>query len=112
MMVDLFRIAEQALINVERHASAQQVTVRLAFGNDRIDLVIQDDGVGFDPAAVGPDRNTRAGSDDRGDAKGAQSSRRRGQDLVFAEEVTQNGPSGRSKTTPAFAFRTGHRTGG
>ena len=40
---------------VERHAAAQQVTVRLAFGNDRIDLLVRDDGVGFDPAAVDPD---------------------------------------------------------
>lgn len=48
----LFRIAEEALSNVERHASARQVTVRLARGVDRIDLVIHDDGVGFDPATV------------------------------------------------------------
>jgi len=48
----LFRIAEEALTNVERHAAARQVTVRLAFGADRIDLVIQDDGAGFDPAGV------------------------------------------------------------
>jgi signal transduction histidine kinase len=48
----LFRIAEEALNNVERHSSAQRVTVRLARGTDRIDLVIRDDGVGFDPAAV------------------------------------------------------------
>jgi signal transduction histidine kinase len=48
----LFRIAEEALSNVERHASARQVTVRLARGVDRIDLVIHDDGVGFDPTTV------------------------------------------------------------
>ena len=44
----LFRIADEAQANVERHTAAQQVAVRLAFGNDRIDLVIRDDGVGFD----------------------------------------------------------------
>jgi signal transduction histidine kinase len=51
----LFRIADEAVTNVERHASAQTVDVRLACGSDRIDLVIRDDGIGFDPADAGPD---------------------------------------------------------
>ena len=67
----LFRIAEEALINVERHAAAQQVAVRLAFGNDRIDLVIQDDGIGFDPAAVDPDRYGLTGIRERAAMIGA-----------------------------------------
>jgi signal transduction histidine kinase len=50
----MFRIAEEALSNVERHAVARRVDVRLASGSDRIDLVIQDDGVGFDQASVNP----------------------------------------------------------
>jgi signal transduction histidine kinase len=61
----LFRIAEEALSNVERHASAQQVTVRLARGVDRIDLVIWDDGVGFDPAAVERDHYGLTGMRER-----------------------------------------------
>jgi signal transduction histidine kinase len=68
----LFRIAEEALTNVERHAAAQQVTVRLAFGNDRIDLVIRDDGVGFDPAAVDPDRYGLTGIQERAAMIGAK----------------------------------------
>ena len=67
----LFRIADEALTNVERHAAAQQVTVRLAFGNDRIDLVIRDDGVGFDPAAVDPDRYGLTGIQERAAMIGA-----------------------------------------
>ena len=51
----LYRIVEEALTNVERHASAQHVRVRLTFGADRINLAIWDDGVGFDRAAVSPD---------------------------------------------------------
>jgi signal transduction histidine kinase len=47
-----FRIAEEALSNVERHANAQQVTLRLTTGADRVDLVVQDDGIGFDPDSV------------------------------------------------------------
>jgi len=67
----LFRIADEALTNVERHAAAQQVTVRLAFGNDRIDLVIRDDGVGFDPAAVDPDHYGLTGIQERAAMIGA-----------------------------------------
>ena len=67
----LFRIAEEALTNVERHAAAQQVTVRLAFGSDRIDLVVRDDGVGFDPAAVDPDHYGLTGTRERAAMIGA-----------------------------------------
>jgi signal transduction histidine kinase len=61
----LYRIAEETLSNVERHASAQQVTVRLARGVDRIDLVIRDDGVGFDPASVDLDHYGLTGMRER-----------------------------------------------
>jgi signal transduction histidine kinase len=61
----LYRIAEEALTNVERHASAQHVTLRLACGADRVDLVIQDDGLGFDPAAVDLDRYGLTGMNER-----------------------------------------------
>jgi signal transduction histidine kinase len=67
----LSRIAEEALSNVERHASAQQVTVRLAFGSDRVDLVVSDDGVGFDAASVGSDRYGLTGMRERAAMIGA-----------------------------------------
>ena len=67
----LFRIADEALTNVERQAAAQQVAVRLAFGNDRIDLVIQDDGVGFDPDAVDPGHYGLTGIQERAAMIGA-----------------------------------------
>jgi signal transduction histidine kinase len=67
----LYRIAEEALANVERHASARQVAVRLACGADRIDLVIRDDGTGFDPAAVGADHYGLAGMQERASLVGA-----------------------------------------
>ncbi len=67
----LFRIAEEAMANVERHAAARQVTVRLAFGINRIDLVIRDDGTGFDPAAVDRDRYGLTGMQERAAMIGA-----------------------------------------
>jgi signal transduction histidine kinase len=61
----LFRIAEEGLTNIERHAAAQQVSLRLAFGIDRIDLVLRDDGIGFDPASVDADRYGLTGMQER-----------------------------------------------
>ncbi len=45
----LFRIAQEALSNAQRHAQAEHVAVVLAFEDDRVRLVVQDDGRGFDP---------------------------------------------------------------
>jgi signal transduction histidine kinase len=67
----LYRIAEEALTNVERHATASQVAVRLATGVDRTDLMVQDDGIGFDPAAVDPHRFGLAGMQERASMIGA-----------------------------------------
>jgi signal transduction histidine kinase len=51
----VFRIAEEALRNIDRHAEAKSVAVSLSdVGNDTIELAIVDDGVGFDPAAPQP----------------------------------------------------------
>jgi two-component system, NarL family, sensor histidine kinase DegS len=43
----LFRIAQAALHNVERHARATEATVTVVFEPDRVLLVIADDGSGF-----------------------------------------------------------------
>lgn len=45
----LFRIAQEALTNAGKHAAASHVLLRLTFEEDRVQLVITDDGHGFDP---------------------------------------------------------------
>lgn len=45
----LYRILQEALNNVERHAHARHVSVRLRQGRAFVQLVINDDGIGFDP---------------------------------------------------------------
>jgi signal transduction histidine kinase len=47
----LFRVAQEALNNVARHAEARTVTVDLRRMDGGLLLAIRDDGVGFDPAA-------------------------------------------------------------
>jgi len=45
----VFRIAQEALANVARHAAASHADVELVHGDDAIALTIRDDGAGFDP---------------------------------------------------------------
>lgn len=43
----LYRIAQEAMHNVVKHASATEVVVRLASADGRLELVVGDNGVGF-----------------------------------------------------------------
>jgi two-component system, NarL family, sensor kinase len=45
----LYRILQEALKNVEKHARARQVMVHLTKPGDIVQLTIHDDGIGFDP---------------------------------------------------------------
>jgi PAS domain S-box-containing protein len=47
-----FRVAQEALTNVARHAQAQHVSVELRPGPPELQLIIRDDGVGFDVRAA------------------------------------------------------------
>jgi signal transduction histidine kinase len=49
----LYHIAQEALNNSLKHASAKTITVNLLRNNQQIELQIIDDGCGFDPAAAG-----------------------------------------------------------
>lgn len=46
--LNLFRVAQEALRNVEQHARARRIEIRLEDTDDRLCLRITDDGVGFD----------------------------------------------------------------
>ncbi len=54
--VVLFRIVQEALTNIVRHAHASQATIRIAYEEDHISLSILDDGQGFDSMIVNQDR--------------------------------------------------------
>jgi signal transduction histidine kinase len=47
----LFRVAQEALTNVARHATAAKVRITLTYLDDTLLLDVADDGIGFDPAA-------------------------------------------------------------
>jgi PAS domain S-box-containing protein len=64
-----FRVALEALTNVIRHACAQKVTVELCGDGGTLQLIVRDDGIGFDPADAANrarrDRLGLAGMDER-----------------------------------------------
>ena len=47
----LFRICQESLTNIRKHAEATQVSVNLAFERDSVRLEIGDNGMGFDASA-------------------------------------------------------------
>jgi signal transduction histidine kinase len=52
--VAVFRIVQESLTNVARHAGAGEAAVTLRCSAHRCELQVDDDGGGFDPARVGP----------------------------------------------------------
>ena len=48
--VALYRVCQEALTNVARHAGAGQATVRLVATPESVSLSVEDDGRGFDPS--------------------------------------------------------------
>jgi len=50
--IGIYRIIQAALHNVATHAQAERAQVGFDFGADRLQVVIEDDGVGFDPVSV------------------------------------------------------------
>src|SRR5215208_4125000 len=61
----LYRICQEALTNVARHAGAGRATVRLVATPDRVRLVVEDDGRGFDASGVPEDRHGIVGMRER-----------------------------------------------
>ena len=49
-----YRIAQEALNNVVKYAKARQVTMDLRMQPSGVRMAVGDDGIGFDPEAVGP----------------------------------------------------------
>lgn len=55
----IFRIVQEALKNVEQHAQASQVEVKLEFDSEGVTVFIEDDGVGFEAPETPSDLTER-----------------------------------------------------
>ena len=51
----LFRIAQEALNNVSKHAQTQQAVVDISFADEAVTLAVRDEGAGFNLADINPD---------------------------------------------------------
>ena len=61
----LYRIAQEALTNVNRHAQASRATMQLVTAPAEVKLIIEDDGRGFDPAQIPDNRYGLMGLNER-----------------------------------------------
>lgn len=50
--VTIFRLIQESLNNIFKHAEARIAKVRLEYGKENINLFISDDGIGFNPSKV------------------------------------------------------------
>jgi signal transduction histidine kinase len=97
----LFRIGQEMLANVARHARARHVRLWLGRRDEEVVLRIEDDGQGFDPAAAAPGmglRNLRERATSLGGALELTSAPGSGTGLtVRLPLISRNAPSARSR---------------
>lgn len=55
----LYRVAQEALTNVAKHAQATQVTICLTLDASRVQMIVSDNGIGFSPTEPSPSTETR-----------------------------------------------------
>jgi two-component system NarL family sensor kinase len=61
----IYRMAQEALTNVVRHAEAEHLFVRYVATSEQVELVIEDDGQGFNPDEIPKDRFGLVGMNER-----------------------------------------------
>lgn len=73
METALYRVVQEAMANVVRHASATRVDIFAERGTDRLRVMVEDDGVGFDPdRVVGGNHFGLLGMKERAEALGGK----------------------------------------
>jgi two-component system sensor histidine kinase UhpB len=93
MQTAIFRVAQEALANVARHAGATIVEVDLDEEDGRAELRVRDDGAGFDPGAI-----PRAGTERPGAGLGLGGMAERAR-LVGGELDVRSAPGGGTSVT-------------
>lgn len=89
--IALYRITQEALNNIVKHAGASHITIRLFEKNDFICMQVIDDGVGFDVSESG---NGRAGGDPSRGTFGLQTMRERAEALGGRIEIQSHAGQG------------------
>jgi two-component system CheB/CheR fusion protein len=55
MAIQMFRIAQEAVLNAVKHASPKQITIHLSKEDDDLVLSVRDDGIGLPPEPLTTD---------------------------------------------------------
>jgi signal transduction histidine kinase len=55
VQIAFYRVAQEALNNIFKHAEATEIDIHLDYRPEQIILAITDDGCGFDPDCVSPE---------------------------------------------------------
>ncbi len=63
--IGVYRIVQEALTNVLKHAQAQQVCIQMTVLPEHLELSVTDDGCGFDPTAIAAGRYGLIGINER-----------------------------------------------
>ncbi|MBI2187775.1 MAG: PAS domain S-box protein [Acidobacteria bacterium] len=91
----LYRLAQEALTNVAKHARASAVDVVLELGSENVSLIIEDHGVGFNPSGTAGDGLGLVGMRERALLVGAEfqieSTRGRGTTVLVRAPVVAAG---------------------
>ena len=66
----VYRIAQEAMVNVLQHAEASHVKIYLVMDPERVTLSIEDDGIGFDPNQIPNERFGLIGLNERANLLG------------------------------------------
>ena len=86
---NLLRIGQEAIFNATKYANAKRITVEVKFGAKEFQLVVRDDGCGFDaahPPTVADSFGLTAMRERAGELKGklqVNSNRQRGTEVIF-----------------------------
>jgi PAS domain S-box-containing protein len=71
VQVAFYRVCQEGLNNIAKHAQADQVAIQLRYDGDGVELRLRDDGCGFDPANTSPGRSGLSMMRERAQAVGA-----------------------------------------
>jgi len=96
---NIFLIVKEALTNALKHAGAREILVQAKVSNHTLEILVQDDGTGFDPASLAEGqrngvRNMRRRAETIGGKLGWQSTPGHGTTVTFSVNL-RDGANGR-----------------
>jgi len=57
----LFRVAQESLTNIQKHADAKNILIKISIKKDWLTMIIKDDGIGFDVQEASRSSNSGIG---------------------------------------------------